>query len=142
MEQDLLQLDGRIVVVAGAGGGGLGTTVTRMAARAGATVIGVSRNQANLDRHLGPLVADGLAVIPVAADVETAEGVDAVMDRVRGAEEVLVFLNPVFDALIVELYRYGGTVIGFAGDSITCWLDGDDGRRAIACGLVGPDAIF
>ena len=77
MEQDLLQLEGRIVVVAGAGGGGLGTTVARMAARAGATVIGVSRNQGNLDRHLGPLVADGLAVIPVAADVETAEGVAA-----------------------------------------------------------------
>lgn len=83
MEQDLLRLDGRIVVVSGAGGGGLGTTVTRMAARAGATVIGVSRSQANLDQHLGPLVAQGLAVIPVAADVETAAGVATVMDRVR-----------------------------------------------------------
>lgn len=59
----------------------------------------------------------------------------------RGAEEVLVFLNPVFDALIVELYRYGGTVIGFAGDSITCWLDEDDGRRAIACGLAMQDVM-
>ena len=83
MEQDLLRLDGRIVVVSGAGGGGLGTTVTRMAARAGATVIGVSRNQANLDQHLGPLVSQGLAVIPVAADVETAAGVATVMDSVR-----------------------------------------------------------
>lgn len=32
----LLNLDGRIVVVSGAGGGGIGTTVTRMAAEAGA----------------------------------------------------------------------------------------------------------
>ena len=31
---DLLSLDGRIVVVSGAGGGGIGTTVTRMAAEA------------------------------------------------------------------------------------------------------------
>lgn len=83
MPENLLQLDGRVIVVAGAGGGGLGTTVTRMAARAGATVIGVSRGKENLDRHLGPLVAEGLAVIPVAADVETDEGVAAVMDRVR-----------------------------------------------------------
>ena len=83
MQQNLLQLDNRIIVVAGAGGGGLGTTVTRMAARAGATVIGVSRDQANLEQHLGPLIKEGLAIIPVAADVETDAGVAAVMDRVR-----------------------------------------------------------
>lgn len=80
---DLLQLDGRLVVVAGAGGGGLGTSVTRLLAQAGATVIGVSRHSDNLEKHLGPLVADGLSVIPVAADVETADGVAAVMERVR-----------------------------------------------------------
>lgn len=83
MQQNLLQLDNRIIVVAGAGGGGLGTTVTRMAARAGATVIGVSRDQANLDKHLGPLIKEGLSIVPVAADVETDAGVAAVMDRVR-----------------------------------------------------------
>ena len=59
----------------------------------------------------------------------------------RGAEEVLVYLNPVFDALISELHRYGGVVIGFAGDSITCWLDGDDGRRAIACALAMQEVM-
>ena len=53
----------------------------------------------------------------------------------RGAEELTVHLNRVYDALIAELHRYGGSVIGFAGDAITCWLDGDDGRRAVACGL-------
>jgi len=82
MQQNLLQLDNRIVVVAGAGGGGLGTAVTRMVARAGATVIGVSRGRENLDTHLGPMVAEGLAVIPVAADLETDEGVATVMARV------------------------------------------------------------
>lgn len=86
MQQNLMQLDNRIVVVSGAGGGGLGTTVSGMVARAGATVIGVSRDQANLDKHLGPLVAEGLSVIPVAADVETDDGVAAVMDCVRGTK--------------------------------------------------------
>jgi 3-oxoacyl-[acyl-carrier protein] reductase len=86
MQQNLLQLDGRIVIVAGAAGGSLGTMVTRMAATAGATVIGVSRGQANLDQHLGPMIAEGLKVIPVAADVETAEGVAKVMDVAASTE--------------------------------------------------------
>ena len=82
MQQDLLGLDGRIVVVAGAAGGGIGTTITRMVAEAGATVVAVSRGQENLDRHIGPLVADGLSVVPVAADASTDEGVRATMDAV------------------------------------------------------------
>lgn len=83
MPQDQKYLRGRIVVVAGAGGGGLGTTVTRLAAEAGATVVGVSRRRENLEQHLGPLIAEGLDIIPVAADVETEAGVAAVMATVR-----------------------------------------------------------
>lgn len=89
MDQKAEPLKGRIVVVAGAGGGGLGTQVTRMAASAGATVIGVSRGQDNLDEHLGPMIAEGLDIVPVAADVETDEGVAAVMAQVRDTEGVL-----------------------------------------------------
>src|SRR5579864_6867505 len=86
MENDLLKLDGRIVIVAGAAGGGIGTTVTSMVARAGATVIAVSRSQANLDRHIAPLVAEGLSIVPVAADVSTDEGVAAAMEQARRAK--------------------------------------------------------
>ena len=53
----------------------------------------------------------------------------------RGAEELTYHLSQVYDALICELDRYGGSVIGFAGDAITCWLDGDDGLRAMACAV-------
>ena len=56
---NLLGLDGRIVVVSGAGGGGIGTTVTRMAAEAGATVVAVSRSKENLDEHVAPLARQG-----------------------------------------------------------------------------------
>lgn len=78
-----LSLDGRIVVVSGAGGGGIGTTVTRLAAEAGATVVAVSRSQANLDEHVGPLAARGLSVVSVSADASTDDGVATVLDQVR-----------------------------------------------------------
>jgi NAD(P)-dependent dehydrogenase (short-subunit alcohol dehydrogenase family) len=83
MDSDLLKLDGRTVIVAGAAGGGIGTTVTSMVARAGATVIAVSRSRANLDRHIAPLVAQGLSIVPVAADVSTDEGVAATLEQAR-----------------------------------------------------------
>src|SRR5512134_2834413 len=41
----------------------------------------------------------------------------------RGAEELTIYLNLVYDALITELHRFGGSVIGFSGDAITCWFD-------------------
>src|ERR1700752_4582382 len=81
-----LSLDGRIVVVSGASGGGIGTTVTRMAAEAGATVIAVSRSKENLDEHVAPLAQQGLFVVPVAADASTDEGIGAVIDHVRRTE--------------------------------------------------------
>jgi NAD(P)-dependent dehydrogenase (short-subunit alcohol dehydrogenase family) len=84
--EDLLRLDGRIVVVSGAGGGGIGTTVTAMTAQAGATVIAVSRSKENLDEHVGPLAQQGLAVVPVAADASTDEGIAAVIDEARRAD--------------------------------------------------------
>jgi class 3 adenylate cyclase/tetratricopeptide (TPR) repeat protein len=59
----------------------------------------------------------------------------------RGAEELTAQLNDVFHAVIEDVHRYGGEVIYFSGDAITCWLDGDDGRRAAACGLAIQDTM-
>lgn len=89
MADSLVSLDGRVVVVAGAGGGGIGTTVARLVAQAGATVIAVSRRQDNLDQHVGPLIEQGLAVVPVAADVATDDGVAAAMSAARSADGAL-----------------------------------------------------
>lgn len=83
---ELLNLTGRVVVVAGAGGGGIGTAVTRLTAEAGATVIAVSRSQENLDTHVAPLAERGLAVLPVAADAGTDDGIATVLDAARRAE--------------------------------------------------------
>ncbi|MEB3019511.1 SDR family NAD(P)-dependent oxidoreductase [[Mycobacterium] crassicus] len=82
----LVSLAGRVVVVSGAGGGGIGTAVTAMAARAGATVIAVSRSAENLDEHIGPLIDQGLAVVPVAADAGSDEGIGAVLDAAHRAD--------------------------------------------------------
>jgi 3-oxoacyl-[acyl-carrier protein] reductase len=83
---NLLSLDRRVVVVAGAAGGGIGTTVTRMVAEAGATVIAVSRSQQNLDDHICPLIKQGLSIVPVAADVATDDGVAAAMEQAVRAD--------------------------------------------------------
>jgi class 3 adenylate cyclase len=59
----------------------------------------------------------------------------------RGAEELTRYLNLVYDAVIEEVHRFGGSVIAFAGDAITCWFDGDAGRRAVACALAMQAAM-
>ena len=89
MPDNLLGLQDRVVVVAGAAGGGIGTTVTRMVAEAGATVIAVSRGKDNLDQHISPLVEQGLPIVPVAADVATEDGVAATIEAAQRAEGAL-----------------------------------------------------
>ncbi|CDO11452.1 SDR family NAD(P)-dependent oxidoreductase [Mycolicibacterium cosmeticum] len=84
-----LSLDGRVVIVSGAGGGGIGTAVTTMAAEAGATVIAVSRSKTNLDEYIGPLEQRGLPVIPVSADIATDDGIASVMAQVRRTDGAL-----------------------------------------------------
>ena len=80
-----IDLTGRVVIVAGAAGGGIGTQVTAMAARAGATVIAVSRSPAKLERDIAPLAAQGLSVQPLAADISTDEGVAAAIEAAKRA---------------------------------------------------------
>ncbi len=59
----------------------------------------------------------------------------------RGAEELTRQLNHVYNALIAEVHEYRGSVINFTGDAITCWFDGDDGRRATACAFAIQHAM-
>ena len=59
----------------------------------------------------------------------------------KGAEELTRHINLVYDTLIGELYWFGGSVISFSGDAITCWLDGDSGLRATACAFAMQSAM-
>lgn len=59
----------------------------------------------------------------------------------RGAEELTANIGRVFHAVIGELDEFGGDVIYFSGDAITCWIDGDDGVLACAAALAMQEAI-
>jgi class 3 adenylate cyclase/tetratricopeptide (TPR) repeat protein len=48
----------------------------------------------------------------------------------RGIEAVSQRVNAAFAALVAEVDRQQGSVIGFAGDAITCWFDARDGAAA------------
>lgn len=57
----------------------------------------------------------------------------------RGAEAVSHLVALMTERVVTEVHRYGGSVIGFAGDGITCWFEGDRGRRATAAALAIRD---
>ncbi|MEO8392000.1 MAG: adenylate/guanylate cyclase domain-containing protein [Chloroflexota bacterium] len=53
----------------------------------------------------------------------------------RGTEELTQLINRVYDVLIGCVEQYGGSVISFAGDAITCWFDANpqnSSTRALA----------
>jgi adenylate cyclase len=63
------------------------------------------------------------------------ETLERVLGPQRGAEELTVIVNRIFDALVDAVDDNHGSVIGFSGDALTCWFEGDDARPAIASAL-------
>lgn len=53
----------------------------------------------------------------------------------RGGEHFSDRLNAVYDALITEVERFGGSIVNFAGDAMMVWFSGDDGSRAVTTAL-------
>ena len=77
--------------------------------------------------HGCALLADVAGFTPLAEAFAQALGVE------RGAEELTRQVNRVLALLADEVHRYRGSVVGFGGDAITCWFDGDAAPRALAC---------
>ena len=50
----------------------------------------------------------------------------------RGAEALTSVINAIFEDLIGQVHLFGGDVIGFAGDAITCWFANGDAGSASA----------
>ncbi len=64
----------------------------------------------------------------------------------RGAEELTVWLNRIYDALVAEIESYRGSVISFSGDAVTCWFDDQTAVataafRGTACALAIQQAM-
>jgi 3-oxoacyl-[acyl-carrier protein] reductase len=72
-----LGLDGRAVIVAGAGGGGIGTAVCRLVAAAGGQVVAVDRDAGRLQVTEAALADAGTPCRAVVADVRDPAQVDA-----------------------------------------------------------------
>ncbi len=79
--------------------------------------------------HGAALFADISGFTPLTEALVTAYGPQ------RGAEELSAVLDRLFDALLGHLHAYGGSVVYFSGDAVTCWLDDDDGTLATSCAL-------
>ncbi|MCB9144551.1 MAG: tetratricopeptide repeat protein [Anaerolineales bacterium] len=88
----------------------------------------ISRSETLPDRATGSaLFAD------VSGFTALTEKLNRELGARRGAEEISQQLNNVFNALVEQIQKYGGSVINFAGDSMTCWFEGNDASFAIAC---------
>ena len=99
--------------------------------------MGAPRGPAMPDRVRGAaLFADISGFTPLTEALADELGAAA---RRRGADRQ--HLDRVFHASSTSCESYGGNVIYFSGDAITCWIDGDDGTRAAACALAMQDAM-
>ena len=113
MAQQLMDFTGRTIIVTGAAGGGIGTATTKMLAQAGATVIAAGRTQAKFDAHIAPLIAQGLAIVPVIADVGTRADWRALFEQNL---ETMFFMS---QAVARELRARGnpGAIVGVSSIS-------------------------
>ncbi len=87
----------------------------------------------------GVEMADRVEGAALFADVSgftaLTEALAAELGAQRGVEELTDAIDRVFHAVIDDIGAFGGHVIYFSGDAVTCWLDGDDGTRAAAAAL-------
>lgn len=73
-----------------------------------------------------PQISSGAALFAdISGFTPLAEALVMALGPRRGAEALTAELNRVYDALIAEVDRYGGSVISFSGDAITCWFDSE-----------------
>ena len=87
-----ISLDNRLALVTGASRG-IGLACAREFAAAGARVILVARDAGRLTAACDELVAEGLSVIPMAADLSDSQAAAALVDRIEsdvGAIDLLV----------------------------------------------------
>ena len=101
-----------------------------------AAYVPIDRRRAMANRQtLSDRTSGGALFADISGFTPLTEALATELGPQRGAEELTRTLNQVYNGLIAAVHTYNGSVIGFAGDAITCWFDGDDGHRAVACAL-------
>lgn len=83
-------------------------------------------------RHLPERATGTVLFVDISGFTPLTEMLAHQFGRSRGAELLTHTLNEVYQALIDQVDQHGGSVIGFAGDAITCWFDAIDDAPAIA----------
>ncbi|MBX3081110.1 MAG: AAA family ATPase [Anaerolineae bacterium] len=87
------------------------------------TYIPMDRRQAIATGTALPAKAQGSALFAdISGFTPLTDALSAAFGNRRGAEEVSRYLNVIYDGLIEEIHRYGGSVIGFSGDAVLCWF--------------------
>ena len=106
-----------------------------------------------LPREIGYALAEGTTLSPrttgaaLVADISgftpLTAALAAELGPTRAAEELVHHLDGVFALLVEEIHQYRGSVIGFAGDAVTCWFDGggEPGDRAAARAVAAATGI-
>ena len=69
------------------------------------------------NRHGAVLIAD------ISGFTQLTNRLALELGPTQGAEELTKQLNLIYDQLIIEIHRYQGSVISFAGDAVVCWFD-------------------
>jgi class 3 adenylate cyclase len=103
-----------------------------------ATYLPQDRRQSLARSEILPEHGHGAALFAdISGFTPLTEALDRALGPRRGAEALTRQLNSIYETLIAEVERYGGSVIGFAGDSITCWFQ--DGSWKSGVGSWGID---
>jgi class 3 adenylate cyclase len=88
-----------------------------------ATFLPRSRRLALANKVQIPERAAGVCLFAdIAGFTSLAENLRTHLGPQRGAEIVASLINEIFSGLIKQVHSYGGDVMGFAGDAITCWF--------------------
>ena len=86
-------------------------------------------------QELPPVTLGAAVFVDISGFTPLTEALARELGGRRGAEELSATLDRIFSALMEPLHAWNGSVVYFSGDAVTAWIDGDDGSRAVECGL-------
>jgi len=79
--------------------------------------------------------AGALLLADISGFTPLTEALASTLGPHQGAEELTRLLNHVYSALVSRVHHFGGSIVCFIGDALVACFPGDEGERAVACGL-------